>query len=253
MKYVLKRKLSVYVIFFLILAIFTYWVYDTYIKEKPNCFDGLQNGIEEGVDCGGTCAEICTFKAEQINVNWTRAFEVVDGVYNIASSIENPNFNYSFDVEYLLKYINQRGLNVGEVKGIVRLQPMEKRIIFIPGVKLPGQKISKVFLESKRIFNLKRATAVDNKIKVNSKEIIVEPNLTKLKLIIENQDFIPKRYIQIFAILFDKEGNAIDINRTYLEYLDKDARAEAFMTWPKELGSEIAEIKVVIKQERLRE
>jgi hypothetical protein len=103
-------------------------------------------------------------------------------------------------------------------------------MIFIPGIKLKGQKISRVFLVINKVYNLKKAKQIDNMLIVNSKEILREKNLTKLKVIIQNNDFKAKRYLQISAMLFDKKGNTIDVNRTYLDYIEKNAREEVFMT-----------------------
>ncbi len=251
MGYATKRKLAVYGTLFLIFLILGYWFYDSKIKEKPTCFDNKKNGIEEGIDCGGICKEICTFKAEEININWTRAFEISDGVFNIASSIENPNFNYGFQVDYTIKYINERGINVGEINNTIHLDPLEKEIVFYPGIRLKGQKIKRVFLVENRIYNLEKKQQEDKKISINSKEIIREKNLTKLKVTIQNDDFIPQRSIRVSAVLLDKDKNVLEINRTYIDYLDKNERKTVFMTWPKEFKEKISEIKIYLNKSKL--
>jgi len=251
MGYALKRKLSVYGIIFLILAIAAFWFYNAKIKERPTCFDKIKNGVEEGIDCGGICEEICTFKAEKVNIHWTRAFEVVPGIFNIAASIENPNFNYSFKMDYTIKYINERGLNVGEINNTVFLEPLEKEIIFYPGIKLKGQKIARVFLVQDRVYDLEKSKQKDNKLTINSKELIREKGLTKLKVIVQNDDFIPQRSIQVSSVLFDKNGNAMEVNRTYIDYLDKNERKPVYMTWPKEFEDKVAEIKVYLNKSEI--
>ena len=54
------------------------------------------------------------------------------------------------------------------------LKELEKKIIFLQGIQLPGQKISRVYLSDTRIFNLQKTEEVDNHLRVNSKEIIIE-------------------------------------------------------------------------------
>lgn len=34
-------------------------MYFGFLKPAPTCFDGIQNGKEQGIDCGGACAEVC--------------------------------------------------------------------------------------------------------------------------------------------------------------------------------------------------
>ena len=249
MNYVWKRRLVIILIILIILSFFGYKFYDSFIKEKPTCFDGKKNGLEEGVDCGGNCTKICPFKAKRINRNWTRAFEVKDGVFNIASSIENPNFNYSFDLDFTIKYFNDDGIKAGEKKGTVRLKPLEQRIIFIPGIMLKGQEIKKVFLVDNKIYHLKKESQEKKKIMVISKELMREENeLTRLKLVLENTDFIPKHNLEIIVVLFSEDGNVIDINRTFTEYIDKDSRKDIYMTWPKKIPENVANIKVYIRE-----
>ena len=63
------------------------------LYEAPTCSDGVQNGDEEGVDCGGACDRVCSFQAVDPIVLWERFFEVGPGVYNTVALIENPNVN----------------------------------------------------------------------------------------------------------------------------------------------------------------
>ena len=247
MGYAAKRRLAVFGILFLIFGIFAYWFYDAKIKEHPSCSDKIQNQEEEGVDCGGPCQKICSFKAAKVNIKWTRAFEVVDGVFNIASEIENPNYSYAYDLDYKLKFINSRGIKVGEIKQHTHLNPLEKKIIFYPGIKLKGQKIDKVFLIQDRIYNLKNIPEQDDKLTVNAKELNYENNLTRLKVIIQNDDFKPQRNIQVSGVLMDATGTVIDINRTYIDYLDKYEKKEVYMTWPRKIDG-VTEIKIFLEK-----
>ncbi len=73
------------------------------VYKAPNCFDGQQNGYEEGTDCGGGCQLVCPFAAAQPNIVWARAFEIAPGVYNFAAEVENPNFKVGTNIEYSFK------------------------------------------------------------------------------------------------------------------------------------------------------
>ncbi|MBU6431623.1 hypothetical protein KGQ29_04640, partial [Patescibacteria group bacterium] len=71
-----KRK-SIY---FLIFAafLFSFIILPAYFifYKAPTCFDGKQNGDEKGVDCGGSCVNLCRSQYLEPNIIWSRVIEV---------------------------------------------------------------------------------------------------------------------------------------------------------------------------------
>ncbi len=239
-------------IFFLIFFLLAFWFWNSFIKEKPNCFDGKKNGTEEGVDCGGSCEKICPFKALKVNVGWAKSFPINNkGFYNGAAMVENPNFNYALKMNYDMKFLNSKGIVIGEKKDIVELEPLEKKIIFYPSLNFRNQKIVKTFFKKGEIFDLEEKQAVDKKIIVNAKELSDDGEGKRLKITLENKDFKAHRDIQVFAVLLGTDGNVINMSRTYLEYIDKEERKVVYMTWPIKFKKKVASIKIYIKEDRL--
>jgi len=66
-------------------------VYAKYFYEPANCFDGLLNGDERGIDCGGGCVRICAIDVLPPKALWAQSFRVTDGQYNAVAYIENKN------------------------------------------------------------------------------------------------------------------------------------------------------------------
>ncbi len=231
----LKRQLTILFLFtfFLILGIFIF--YQSFIKKEPTCFDGIKNGLEEGVDCGGVCTEVCKLKANRVNVLWSKTFEVSGGVSNVAALVENPNFNYKVIATYDLKTFDEKGLRVNDFSQTIELQPAEKRLIFIPAVKTGGAKISKTFIDIKQINSLIEAERKKTELTVISREIVNEDQQTRLSIKIKNLSLSPKRNIEIVAILSKKDGTILDVGRTFLEYLNKREEREVYITWQKEI------------------
>ena len=106
-----------------------FYFYKTVIERTPNCFDGLHNGTEEGIDCGGMCTEICKLRATKVNILWAKTFEVSDGVSNVAALVENPNFDYNMSAIYNIKTFDARGIRVNDFRQKILLRPGEKRLI----------------------------------------------------------------------------------------------------------------------------
>jgi len=250
MGYYAKRRLVILFFFLLIISLISYFIYWKYFKVYPTCFDNIQNQNEEDVDCGGPCKKICTFKAEKVNIDWFRYFEVIDGVYNLAGVVENPNFYYSLKIKYEIRYLNKEGRVIGIIRDHVKLEPLEKRVLFYPGIRIKGQKIDKVTFNYTNIYDLKQSKPLDKKIIVKTKEITENKDgLTRLKLVIHNSSLVPQSNLLITAVLINEQGNAIDLNQTLVENIDSREDKELFLTWRRKIEDKISRIDVYVEKE----
>ena len=249
MSYYSKRRLAILFFFLIIFSIIGYWIYLKYFKVYPTCNDGIQNQGEEGIDCGGPCKKICTFKAEKANLDWVRVFEVIPGVYNIAGLIENPNFYYGYKVSYEIRYINQDDMIIGKIRDTVFLKPLQKKIIFYPGIQLKGQKIKRVYFYKTQVSDLVQMKPEKEKISIKTKELIEDKNgFSKLKIVLYNNDIVPKNSLNIYGILIDDKDNVIDLSKTYYEMIGPRQEAEIYLTWRKKIEKKVAEIKVFVEE-----
>ena len=68
-------------------------LYFSLFYRTPTCFDGIMNGSESGIDCGGKCSRLCQNAFLQPHIEWGEAKleKVSDGLYNVSSYIVNPN------------------------------------------------------------------------------------------------------------------------------------------------------------------
>jgi hypothetical protein len=109
------------------------WIYFSYLKPAPSCFDNTQNQGEEGIDCGGPCVKVCTpsniqpiavagdvmtfatspnhitFLARITNANSDFAaksfdyrFDLYDAIGNVIQSFSGQSFIYAGEVKYIL-------------------------------------------------------------------------------------------------------------------------------------------------------
>ena len=243
-----KRKLKIIggiILLCLIIAILIYFIF---IKEKPNCNDGIRNGNEEGIDCGGECSEVCAFRATSVNNLWSKAFLVEDGVYNIVALIENPNFDYNLKADYDIKAYNKKGVLVYQNNDKISLFPAEKRALFLPSIVVKGEQISKVFIKFNQINSLKKAEPEENIIKVISRTLSENFGQTKLTINLKNDSLYPLRKIEIVGILYDKNGNAIQAGKTFINYLNKREEKKVFMTWPGSISDKVNVIDIFTRE-----
>jgi len=105
-KYKRKRTIIVAVFAAVFLSVFAFVYFIT--RPAPNCTDGKQNQNEEGVDCGGVCANRCVKNTTQPLTAIENGFVASGAVnkYDLYSRISNPNnifgsssFQYEFKVK----------------------------------------------------------------------------------------------------------------------------------------------------------
>ncbi len=104
-----KRRLTIGIVFVLLIIVLGSFVYFAFLRQAPTCFDNKTNQNEEGIDCGGVCALACT---EQISA---RPLEIIEtaiipagrgGQFDVLGKIRNPNsdsgasaFRYVFEIK----------------------------------------------------------------------------------------------------------------------------------------------------------
>ncbi|OGN33609.1 MAG: hypothetical protein A3I39_01225 [Candidatus Yanofskybacteria bacterium RIFCSPLOWO2_02_FULL_47_9b] len=92
MSRVLKQLIigGVYVV---IVGVMVFWSYNS--SYGPTCQDGIQNGREEGIDCGTiACGMACASPVQAIQVQSVQLVSTPAGDHDLAMQFYNPNTNY---------------------------------------------------------------------------------------------------------------------------------------------------------------
>lgn len=239
-----NRKMAIVFGILFIIGLIVLAIYFLVIRKEPTCSDGIQNGLEDGVDCGGTCKLVCPFSTSMPQVLWSRAFEISDGVYNITGLIENPNFDVKTDAVYLFQIYNDEGILIEEIFGDIELYPNEKKAIFEPAVNTGFQNVGKVFLKIVDIPVWTKSEQRTNPIVIKSRLLEDADTLPKLEVVLSNTGIQAERDVVVTVVLSDADGNVQQTSRTYLEYIERDSDASVFYTWPGAFEKEIVKIDV---------
>ena len=227
----LKRKIFIFSIVVIIFSSISLGIYFHYFQKKPTCFDGIQNGDEQGVDCGGSCEQPCFFQADDLIIYWSQVFPVTDTVSNLGILVENPNFNYKITATFNIRVFDDRKVRIFEKRQTANFLPMEKRVIFIPSLRTEIIGDKKAWVEIERINSLTISEHFKQEIFVLSKNLEVENNLSRLEIDIKNRGIKTRENIEIIAILNDGQ-NAINIGRSFVENIKKRESKNVIMTWP---------------------
>jgi hypothetical protein len=133
-----QRQIIIFSTYFLIVFIPVALILFMLLRDEANCFDGLQNATEEGVDCGGDMCQLrCDGTYRDIKVMFSRALKVDEGVYDIFTLMENYNTDISFpNVPYDISFYSVEGKLLGSASGSISVYPQRPAVVYIPSLKI---------------------------------------------------------------------------------------------------------------------
>lgn len=214
-------------------------VYYQYFHTPANCFDGVQNGNEQGVDCGGECLRICAFTVAPPVVLWAKSFAVTDGQYNAVAYIENRNLRAGTPtLRYTFRLLDNQGV-ITEKTGVTELPPnftfpvFEGRIQ--TGDRVPTETI--LILEDADLwlpaeYNRSQFRTISTNIRgVNARP--------RLDVVIENTEVTPVQDVNVVAVIFDSLGNPLTASQTFVESLAGRTQSDLVFTWPRPIATTI--------------
>lgn len=228
----------------LILAGLSYWIFWQFWYKAPTCFDNIKNGDETGLDCGGSCALVCSSGVIQPIVRWDpRMFEVLPGMWSVLVYVENPNINVDATyVPYSFTIYDENNKVLEERKGATIL-PKNKTVgIFEGGIVMKAKPKRAVFeLGTNIVWNKNELPPPD--ITVTNGPLLKLDSAPRIEANVKNNGTDELKNIELVATIFDGSDNAIAASRTFVESLKKNENANIFFTWPKpfELGSKVCE------------
>lgn len=238
-----KRQFLYFLIPFSIFIIVISFIYFSFFYRPASCFDGVKNGKETGIDCGGSCSLVCTGDSLNPITLWSKAFLVTNDVYNLVAFVQNPNpSSEAKNVHYVFSAYDDEGLFIGKREGKTTISKNKKFVVFESGFK--------------SIKNIKRLDFDFVYPIVWQKNLNKEPNILIENDPIENQKNSPKiqgfitnksddlEQVELTVLIYDGKGNAINTSKTFLEKLPKGIKTPFVFTWPKpfSLGEDVCEI-----------
>lgn len=220
MEYRRRKQINILFIIFLFIGLSGTGVYFRYIKQKPTCFDGIQNQGEQGVDCGGFCVSCEKLTISAIKALSVNFIKLDDGKYDLAAKIINPNPNFGLaDFKYSFKIYSEEGL-IKEQRGESFILPAEEKYLIEAGL-IVGDEIKRVDLVIDEAKNenwkkfLKEFFPSD--IYISDKQFRYlenQPNTAEASGIIKNSSGFDFETIKISVVLFDENKKIIGANKT---------------------------------------
>ncbi len=215
-------KQFIYGIGFLIFfGLFAFGVYSLWFKPVSSCFDHVQNQGEEGIDCGGPCAQACIppdIKAISVG-GIPRLFRTTPSGISIFAEIRNPNgdyaaqnFAYTFklydDQNNILREITGESfIYAGEIKYLAVFDLASADATHVQRVELVVESPQWV---PEAVFKKPQLLVQNSQVSKQESGILVSGRLV-------NNDSVAIPQITIATIFYDQLGQPVGVSKNEVE------------------------------------
>jgi len=253
-----KRKVKRILIAFSFLFILFILFFIIYIikKPQPTCSDGIKNQLEEGVDCGGSCAP-CEEKivVEDIQVKNIEWVDTAIGNFDTVVTIKNPNNRLGAStIKYRLKYLDQNNKVVKETRWLDDfILPEQEKYLLIQEIEVP-ENFTKIKVDFGDII-WKKFTAQQQKPRL---EVIMteftnsfQQDLSGFYRVVGtlvNESAIDLESIKIKVVLRDNQGSLLSTNSQVINSVRSKEKRDFNIPFPSDYNMDRVE-KVEIKPE----
>lgn len=242
-----QRRKSTYATIILILALGAVGIPAFYFfYTPPSCTDGMKNGDEQGVDCGGSCQRLCASAFFVPSVAWSRLQNVAPGLYNVATYIINPNVKAgAVSVPYHVIIYDDQGVQITEYTGKVTLPPGRNTLAFKGAVDMGKRIPAKALFEFTKAPEWKVQNDPLAAVTIGHKEYNEDTSSASLSVPINNTGLNQIGTTDVYAVLYDKDGNALGFSKTILDTIPSYGSTVAPFTWPVSFDHKVITIEVL--------
>ncbi len=221
-------------LFVIVFSIFLIWYY-----EPPTCFDRRKNGDETGVDCGGTCALLCSAEAIKPIVFWQRVFKVSPGIYNAVAYVQNSNVSSEvLRASYIFEVYDSKGVLLVKREGLIRIPPNKKFAVFEGGLSIPSGTPARTVFQFKEPLVWQKSLGTQPDLSVKNARLSRQDSNPRVDAIVQNRSLFDARSVGAVVIVSDEKGNALGVSKTFIDSIPRSSEASIVFTWPEAFEAE---------------
>ena len=243
-----RRFLYIFILALIIVPPTAFYIWKSQQK-PPSCSDGKQNQDEHGVDCGGICKLACFFEVTaEPTIQWSRAYYVTKGVYNLVAYLQNPNVNYiSRPVSYMFRVYDENNVLLATREGKVAFPTAKLFPIFEAGIDIGERIPKKVVFEFTEPLTWIEYNGDKPELGVNSVVLSRLDEYPKLSAKVTNKTLNQYRGVEVVAILYDVEGNGFAASQTFIDRIGDKQTKDVYFTWPEAFNASTSRIEIIPK------
>ncbi|MFQ5752878.1 MAG: hypothetical protein ACE5HI_12855 [bacterium] len=229
-------------------------VYFLFLRPEPSCFDGKHNQNEEGIDCGGPCAQSCLPAGlEPLEVvGRILTFRPSPDRLSILAQVSNPNFDQaakSFTYDFLLYGAGDEV--VQSFRGTSFAYAREAKYILLPNASLPARPFSRVGLELGD-FEWVPGDEMGRRPSISLSGIAteIEENSLRVEGRVLNADTVSFPKVTILAIFWGELGNIAGASETEINNLRPNESSAFTVIHPSIPNVDTSKTKVFVYAQR---
>jgi hypothetical protein len=194
----------------------------------------VQNQAEQGIDCGGPCAYLCSFQVAQPVVRFAQPIASSLGRTDVIAYIDNSNpAAAAKGVGYQVTLYGSNHALIAQSSGTVDLAPGATVPVFIPGLFSGQQQATQAFLTltpaSINFFSAQKSSLIPE---VGSPSLSGSVNNPRIQATLSNPSTeVPLTDVHVVATVFDASGNVITASATVIPSIPASGQATALFTW----------------------
>lgn len=217
-----------------------------YFYKAPTCFDGIKNGNELGIDCGGSCVKLCANAFLSPVVSWARFDKVTTGLYNVAAYVMNPNTSAgAANVPYHIALYDDQGVIITDVYGTVTLPPHRNTLAFQSSVNTVARMPARALFEFTAAPDWISASDTLSPLQIVDKRYNEDASGSSLQVTLRNGSANPIGRLSVYVVLYDSSQNEVGFSKTVIDGIPAGADAIAPYTWPEDRHGAVVSIEAL--------
>jgi hypothetical protein len=238
----LGKQLSILFVFSTLILAIGVGIYFIINGQQPNCYDGVQNQGETGIDCGGPCGP-CP-GPRSLKIISENFIPTIENNFDLVAKVENPNRNWGTEsINYKFNLYNNNGQLIGSKEGITYVLPDETKYVIEQRFYSETEIASIGFeLNNASWQNLKDFNELELKIRNVGYQLI--DGKYRLTGNVENKSNYNLDTIEIIGLLFDENQKIVAVGKTSISTFMIGETRSFIIEWPHQIEKEIFNLEV---------
>ncbi len=242
------KKSLITAVFLLIFAVFIAAIYFLFFYQAPTCTDGIENGREEGVDCGGICTNACAekvsgeaFTIEEVAIvpGGREKYDILGKIYNSNDTEGASSFGYTVELK------DANGGVLATRKGQSFVLPQERKTLIEVGIEskeIPAQATIRITDVTWARFSGYQEKPNINIYQKRYNQVASGVGFGEAFGLVSNESSFDFRTLTVKVVLRDQDGKALAVNSTEMRTITSGEERDFRLVWPESFPGDVAQV-----------